>query len=487
VSWSEVLGIYWREITTAVAVLNTVSVVVVIPWVLAIKREAISAVAWCLLVLLVPLFGALMFVMFGYQYVHRPLLRKRRHRRSYREHHGPDAAPKHAEAEAAGDPDRTWEGMARLALRLDAFPLTTGNKGTLYHEGQAAYDAMLEAIRAAEHHVHLEFFIIQPDASGRRFMEVLAEKAKQGVEVRVLYDAMGSRGLRWWFLRPLKKAGGQYAAFLPVSLLRRRIQVNLRNHRKILVVDGKVGFTGGFNIGEEYLGKVAKFGYWRDTHLRLEGPAVESLQRVFIEDWDFAYGEALKGGAYFRAERAGDWPVQIVQSGPDQELKSIREVYFAAALKARKRLWITSPYYVPDQGLRDALCMAGRSGIDVRLLFPYRPDKYLPFFAAHYYFSDLLEAGVKVYQYTKGFVHAKVWLADGQWASVGTANLDNRSLLLNFEVNALIYAPKAVAELEEQFKRDLETSIRLEPRAFAERPLSGRLAENACRLLSPVL
>jgi len=332
VSWSEALGIYWREITTAVAVLDVVSVVVVIPWVLAIKREAISAVAWCLLVLLVPLFGALMFVMFGYQYVHRPLLRKRRHRRYYREHHGPDTTPKHAEAAAAGDPDHTWEGMARLALRLDAFPLTTGNKGTLYHEGQAAYDAMLEAIRAAEHHVHLEFFIIQPDDSGRLFMEALAEKAKQGVEVRVLYDAMGSRGLRWWFLRPLKKAGGKYAAFLPVSLLRRRIQVNLRNHRKILVVDGKVGFTGGFNIGQEYLGKVAKFGYWRDTHLRLEGPAVESLQRVFIEDWDFASGEALKGGAYFRAERAGDWPVQVVQSGPDQELKSIREVYFAAAL-----------------------------------------------------------------------------------------------------------------------------------------------------------
>jgi cardiolipin synthase len=275
---------------------------------------------------------------------------------------------------------------------------------------------------------------------------------------------------------------------LPLSLLRRRIQVNLRNHRKILVVDGKVAFTGGLNIGDEYLGKNKRLGRWRDTNLKLEGPAVESLQRIFIEDWDFASGESLEGGAYFRADaNAGDDEVQVIQSGPDQEVKAIREVYLASIFKARQRLWITSPYYVPDQGLRDALCLAGLTGVDARLLLPYEADHTMVHYASRYYLRDLLDAGVKVYLYTAGFIHSKVWLADGQWASVGTANLDNRSLLLNFEVNCLIYSPRAVTELEEQFKRDLTESIRLDAKVFAKRPLMGKLAENFFRLFSPVL
>jgi len=275
---------------------------------------------------------------------------------------------------------------------------------------------------------------------------------------------------------------------LPLSLLRRRIQVNLRNHRKILVVDGKVAFTGGLNVGDEYLGKDKRLGRWRDTSLMVEGPAVESLQRVFIEDWDFASGESVEGGAYFRADpEAGREVVQVVQSGPDQEVKAIREVYLASMFKVRKRLWITSPYYVPDQGLRDALCLAGLTGIDVRLLLPYEADHTMVHYAGRYYLRDLLDAGVKVYLYTNGFVHSKVWLADGEWASVGTANLDNRSLLLNFEVNCLIYTPESVAELEEQFKRDLKESIRLDPKVFAKRPFVSKLAENFFRLFSPVL
>jgi cardiolipin synthase len=299
---------------------------------------------------------------------------------------------------------------------------------------------------------------------------------------------MGSRRLGWWRLRKLRRAGGRYEAFLPVSLLRRRIQVNLRNHRKILVLDGKVAFTGGLNIGDEYLGLNRRLGHWRDTSVRLEGPAVESFQRVFIEDWDFAAEESLEGEEYFRAEAdVGDDEVQVIQSGPDQEMKSIREIYFAATFKARRRLWITTPYYVPDQGLRDALCLAGLSGIDVRLLLPYRADHYTVHFASFYYLRDLLDAGVKVYLYTNGFIHSKVWLADGKWASVGTANLDNRSLLLNFEVNCLIYTPKVVAELEEQFRQDLEQSIRLDAKTFARRPWAEKLAENVCRLFSPVL
>jgi cardiolipin synthase len=320
------------------------------------------------------------------------------------------------------------------------------------------------------------------------FVDALVQKACEGVQVRLLYDAMGSYRLHRWRLWRLRHAGGKYCVFLPLSPWRRRIQINMRNHRKILVVDGRVAFTGGLNIGDEYLGKNPRYGCWRDTHLRLEGPAVAELQSVFIEDWDFAANENLQDPAYFPApSTSGPYPVQVIQSGPDRELKGIREMYFAAILRARQRLWIATPYFVPDPGLLDALCLAGHLGVDVRLLCQYHPDKWIPFFAGRYYWSDVLNAGVKVYQYTKGMMHSKVVLVDGEWASVGTANLDVRSLHLNFEVNCLIYSPEAVAELEAAFRRDLAASIRLERHVFARRPFAGRLLDNACRLLSPVL
>jgi cardiolipin synthase len=484
----DTLATYWQEITAWTALIDAVLIITVIPWVLAIKKEAISAIAWSLLVIFVPIFGAFLFVLFGYQSVHRPLRRKQRHRQKFRERNPTGPPGVHAESGESQDPDDTWEGMGRLARRLDAYSVTTGNRLALYSEGQPAFDDMLAAIRAAESHVHLEFFIFQYDTLGREFLDLLAEKAKAGVEVRLLYDAMGSRQLGWWRLRTLRRAGGRYAAFLPVNPLRRRIQINLRNHRKILIVDGKVAFTGGLNIGDEYRGMSRRLGHWRDTSAKIEGPAVESLQRIFIEDWDFAAGETLDAENYFAADpKAGLDAIQVIQSGPDQEVKAIREMYLAAVYKAHQRLWVTSPYYVPDQGLRDALCMSGRTGIDVRLILPYEADHTSVFYASRYYLQDLLDAGVKVYLYTNGFIHAKVWLADGKWASVGTANLDNRSLLLNFEVNCLLYTPQTVAALEEQFERDLKDSIRLDPKVYARRPLGTKIAENFFRLFSPVL
>ncbi len=487
-AWWETLQQYWQEITAWGAVLNFAISALTIAWVLAVKKDSTSAVAWCLLVLLLPLFGALLFLLLGYQHVNRPLTRKRRHRRRFRQSYPTGRQETIPSAADGQEPDPSWNGMARLAQRFDAFPLMAGNHVTFYYEGQPAYDAMLEAIRSARHHVHLETFIFQPDAAGREFVAVLAEKARQGVEVRLLYDGMGSHRLHRWTLTPLRQAGGKCRAFLPINPLRRRIQVNLRNHRKALVVDGQVAFTGGLNIGDEYLGKVHRYGFWRDTHLRLEGPAVSALQRVFCEDWDFAAGEHLKGPVYFpQQQTAGDCNVQIIHSGPDQKLKGIREVYFAAILRARRRLWIASPYFVPDSGLRDALWLACYLGVDVRLLGLSHPDKWIPFFAGRYYWTDALDAGAKVYQYRKGMMHSKVILVDGEWASVGTANLDNRSMYLNFEVNCLIYSPAAVAELEEAFRRDLENAVCLDREKYACRPFSSRLMENACRLLSPIL
>jgi cardiolipin synthase A/B len=470
----------WPGITGSLALLNLALQAGTIFWVLNVKREPISAVAWCLLVLLVPVFGILLFVFFGYQSIHPPLKRKKEHAEEFRAR--PGAPGGRIEVEG-------YEGLAGLACRLGARPLTAGNAVTLYHDGATAYDAMLEAIRRAKHHIHMEFFIARADESGERFMTALSERARDGVEVRFLYDAVGSWKLHSRVLKILTRDGGNALPFLTLlNPLRRRIQVNLRNHRKVMVVDGKVGFTGGLNLGDEYLGRDPFFGPWRDTFLRVEGPAVWGLQRVFTEDWDFAAVEDLSDDAYYPpAEHKGDAAVQVAWSGPDQDIKTIREVYFAAMMRARRRVWVATPYFVPDAGLFDALCLAARMGRDVRVLCPFRPDKWLPHLAGRYNWAELLRAGGQVYQYTHGFLHAKVLMIDDVWSSVGSPNFDNRSLYLNFEVTSFIESESVQAELERAFLRDLEVSIRLDPEVFAGRPFVAKMAENVCRLMSPVL
>jgi cardiolipin synthase len=498
--WAEMLA--WLPFVLGLA--DIAIATACIAWVLMSKSDTTSAVAWCLFIFFVPLLGAVFFYLFGWQHVERPLHRKRRHKSLYLSSAPRTAgdAPEPSEGETGsegdgqpGRPTGLQREMHRIAVRSGAYPLTLGNHLDFYMDGRAAYDAMLAAIASATHHVHLESFIFQHDDIGKEYLTLLTRKAKEGVKVRLLFDAMGSLRLRHRRLRELIAAGGKAVPFLPLDPLRRRMQVNLRNHRKILVVDGNVGFTGGLNIGDEYLGKVARFGYWRDTHLRVRGPAVADLQRVFAEDWDFASGEQLTRPndqeayrLYYQPQVApGPYPVQVIESGPDRDVKGIREVYFAAILKARKRVWIASPYFVPDAGLRDALRLAGRLGIDVRFLGQNHPDKWLAQYAARYHWAQVLPAGVKIYQYTRGMMHSKVVLVDDAWASVGTANLDNRSLYLNFEVNCLIYSPTAVAELAAAFERDLEDAIRLDRHVYGRRPFAGRLLENACRLFSPVL
>jgi len=495
---------FWEDFLAWLPILlglvEIVLVTATIGWVLMIKTESTSAVAWCLLIILLPVVGAVLFYLLGYQHVERPLHRKRRHKLLY---HSPAARTADDTKEAPGDEGganvgnaaELYREMHLVASRSGAYPLTLSNRLDVYHEGRPAFDAMLAAIHGARHHIHLLTFILQYDQLGCEFLDVLIGKAKEGVQVRLLYDAMGSLRMTHRHLRDLVAAGGQALPFMPVNPLHRRVQVNLRNHRKLLVVDGQVGFVGGLNIGDEYLGRVPRFGFWRDTHLRLEGPAVADLQRVFAEDWDFASGQRFKppndseaDKLYFQPQLVGgSYPLQIIESGPDRDVKGIRDVYFAAILKARKRVWIASPYFVPDTGLRDALRLASRLGLDVRFLGQNHPDKWLAQFAARYHWSQVLPAGIEVYQYTKGMMHSKVVMVDGMWASVGTANLDNRSLYLNFEVNCLIYSRTAVAELEAAFERDLADAIKLDRHVYARRPFAGRLLENACRLFSPVL
>jgi cardiolipin synthase len=476
------------HIATITAVLDAVIVVLFVPWVLFTKRDSTSAVAWCLIIILVPLLGAFLFWVFGFTHVSRPLRRVRKQRSAFRAEHPPRSQEAARGEEEEDDSPPTWNDLGRLGVKVQGFPVSPDNAVQLCHETVQAFELLLEAITAARHHIHLVFYILRSDATGDRLIEALAVKARAGVQVRLLYDAMGCVRLWGRTLRPLLEAGGQARAFLPLNPLRSRIQVNLRNHRKIAVVDGRVAFTGGMNIADEYLGGSPEFGHWRDSFVRLQGPAVAGLQRVFAEDWHFACAEPLNGDDYFPdIPPAGDVVVQVVESGPDQEEKTIRELFFAAILAAREHVWIATPYFVPDSGLLDALCLARYRDVEVRILTPYTPDHFLTYFAARYLWTEVLEMGMEVYLYKKGMMHSKLMMVDGHWGFIGSANFDNRSLHLSFEVGLVLHTPAVVAELEEQFRRDLLDAERLDPAVFARRPFLGRLAENAARLLSPLL
>jgi cardiolipin synthase len=477
------LSDYLPHITFSAAVV-TATTLITIPWVLITKKDPTSAVAWCLAVLLMPLVGAILYWIFGYNRVHRLVRRKRKHHVHYRERQ-PHLK---YETDLGGKGASESSLIASQAVQAGGYHAVAGNSVALYNDTRHAFDALLEAIRQARHHVHLEFFSIHGDEIGRRLLDLLADKARAGVEVRLLLDSVGSLYLRRAALQKLTDAGGKRAYFFPLNRLRSLIQVNMRNHRKIVVVDGQIGFTGGMNIGDPYLGMDPHIGHWRDTFLRVDGPVVAGLQDIFTEDWDFTTREALAGPDYFPdAEPSGDSVVQIAAGGPDQEVNCVREIYFMGMVEARRRLWLASPYFVPDRGILDALRLARYRGADVRLLTIMQPDHYLSFYAGRYYFTELLESGIHVYLYRKGMMHSKFMLVDGEWGMVGSANLDIRSLRLDFEAGVMLHSPALVAEMEAAYERDLADAVPLDVKEFGSRPLLTRLLENACRLLAPTL
>ncbi len=454
-----------------------------VPVVLVRKRHPVSAWAWALAVVFIPWLGAFLFVVFGAQRIRRRLRRKLYHRSRFLRLW---VSPRDRKERATGKP--TWAGMDAFALRVGGSPASEGNELELYAGGVDAFEAKREAILAAKRHVHAEYFIVQNDATGRDFVDLLCEKARGGVEVRLLVDALGSRRAGP-LLNALRRAGGRAAEFLPPRIRGGGVMPGLRNHRKILVCDGQVAFTGGLNIGDEYVNKSPRFPSWRDTHARVRGPAVLALQRVFAEDWDFAADEMLTGDNYFPEPfEKGAERVQVVWSGPDQDDNATRETFFTAMTSARRHLWIATPYLVPDGALLTALRSAALRGVDVRILTQsWPPDHWISHWAGRYFWEELLVSGVRIFEYTGGMMHAKVMIADGAWASMGTANLDVRSIRLNFEVNLHLHSLGTVERLEADFRRDLRASREVHLGTFRRRPLRHHFAENLCRLFSPLL
>ncbi|MDB8794204.1 cardiolipin synthase [Romboutsia sp. 1001216sp1] len=386
--------------------------------------------------------------------------------------------------------DYSKKRVISLLLNTGKLPFTTNNKVSVYIDGNEKFKNLLEDIKNAKNHIHLEYFIIKDSEIGRELKDLLIKKSNEGVKIRILYDDVGC--WRFWFYRKffneMKENGIEIVAFLPAKFPLTGGKLNYRNHRKIAIIDGKIGYTGGINIGDEYMGKNKKFGYWRDTHIKIEGTSVYMLQMIFLTDWYYTTKEIITEDKYFPSpQRCGNSMVQIIASGPDSDWESIRYAYFSAICQAKKSIYIETPYFIPDESILIALKSAALSGVDVRIVFPKIADHKMVNNASYSYFDDILKSGGKVYLYTKGFIHSKIMTIDDKIASTGSANMDLRSFMLNFEINAFIYDKKIVERMNKDFFEDLNNSEELTLEEFSKRKLGKKVRESIARLFSPIL
>ncbi|RYG71187.1 cardiolipin synthase [Lentibacillus lipolyticus] len=381
-----------------------------------------------------------------------------------------------------------YKDLFYLHLRSDDAIFTQNNNVRIFTDGEEKFAALMEDLERADDHIHLLYYILRHDQLGRKIADVLIRKARQGVEVRVLFDDMGSRKISKSFLSRMRKAGIEIESFFPPKIPKVNLKINYRNHRKLAIIDGEIGYIGGFNIGDEYLGHNKRFGYWRDTHLRICGDAVANMQTRFILDWNQASrNDVLYADRYYDHEPCGDVGVQIVSSGPDSDWEQIKNGYIKMIMSAKHYVYIQTPYFIPDDSLQDILRIAALSGVDVKVMIPNKPDHPFVYWATLSYVGDLLNAGAEVYIYQNGFLHAKTIIVDGKIASVGTANIDVRSFRLNFEVNAFLYDQDLAERLLAAFTDDIAVSTQMTKKLYQKRSLGIRFKESMSRLLSPIL
>ncbi len=449
------------------------------------RRQSVTTVAWIMAIIVLPYVGSLLFLLFGINRVQRRAALKQLARREL------DALlagrPQNQLLPAEAE-DVTGRRLMQLIDRVSGFHATYGNAVEIVADTNRTLGLIEREIAAARQSIHLEYYIWREDQTGQRLRDLLIEKARAGVSVRFLFDGIGSLFLGRRFLQPMRDAGIQVANALPGSSLRERWSINLRNHRKIVVVDGVVGFTGGMNIGDEYLGRDPQLGFWRDTHLRLRGPGAGQLQQVFAEDWYFATGEALtQPQLYPHVPEAGGDVAQVVSGGPDGDFDAFQTLFFAAINEAQQRITLATSYFIPTPALATALETAALRGVQVRLLVPGVADHQWMVTAGRAWYEQLLQAGVQIHEYQKGPLHSKTVTIDGNWSLVGSPNLDFRSLLLNFEVAVALYGPRPARELEEQFADDLRDAVAIDLARFRTRGKWQILCEQTLLLFAPVL
>lgn len=458
------------------------------------RKDPKSIWSWLLVLNCIPVVGFLLYLIIGWDLYKSKMFKLKEIEDTLNAAIGKqEEILKRKEMHIADEDLAGYEDLIMYNLRSGGAVYSEDNQVEIYTDGREKFAALVEEIRKAKKYIHLQYYIIKPDELFWKLEEELAKKAAEGVEVRILYDSLGCRNMRRKDWKRLKSEGIQVAEFFPIGIFRYHFRINYRNHRKIVVIDGKTGFVGGFNIGREYLGLDEYFGYWRDTHLKIKGSAVRDLQLRFVLDWNYAAQENLfREGKYFDMEEpderlTGKCGIQIITSGPDSRGHSVKNNYIRMIHKAKDHVYIQTPYFVPDEAYLNAIKIAARSGVDVRLMIPCKPDHPFIYWASYSYMEELIAAGVKCYIYNNGFLHAKGMMVDGLVSCYGTANMDIRSFHLNFEVNATLYSKEVTGKLEEAFRKDLENCTRITPMLYAKRSLIIRIKEQISRMLSPLL
>ena len=457
----------WEIWGIAVSHLGNILSVGLVLAILSGKKEARATLGWVLLVLFLPYVGAFLYLVFGrvpFPFPERKPLE-------------PPQCPLPPQGLSAAM-DRTAKLVAQNPVPCRSLELLPG--------AAHKYRALERDMAGARRRILVCYYVFRHDRTGRRFLELLARKAAEGVEVRLLYDGWGAFGLALpWVLRPYLRSGVLARPFHPVSDPMQMSRINFRNHRKVVVIDGEIAYTGSINIGDEYLGRHPRFGTWKDVHARLEGAAAQSLERVFQADWLLTGGDAFEPSPM--SEEPGQEWVQVISSGPNESEDNVLPLLFAQFAAARERIDILTPYLVPDYGLVAALRIAARQGVAVRVLVPGKSNHPMVAAAGRSYYDELLEGGVQLFELSGGMLHAKAVLIDGRWAMVGSTNLDNRSFRLNFEINLATSSTSFCADLGRLFESWLGGAHPITADALAARPLGQRLLEGTCRTLSPVL
>ncbi|MFZ3589236.1 cardiolipin synthase [Bacillus sp. DJP31] len=477
-----------QQLLGAISILFTILAVLIGFVIFLENRHPTKTITWLFVLGAFPVLGFIFYMMFGRNFRKKKIFQKKA------------IIDENTFLKIEGNRFETLEGIEffedhhkrlyTLASRLSKSPVSSKTYSEVLTNGEETFSKIVQELNNAKHHIHMEYYIVKDDEIGREIKDILMEKAKKGVKVRFLFDAVGSWRLSQKYITDLRAAGVEMVPFFPVRLPFLNHKVNFRNHRKIIVVDGIKGFVGGLNIGDEYLGKDKYFGFWRDTHLFLEGEAVRSLQLIFLQDWYYMTSEALLTTSYLTPsikQGEGYGALQLVAGGPDNEWEVIKNLFFEMISTAKKSIWIATPYLIPDMDILTALKVAALGGIDVKIIVPSRPDKKIVFYASRSYFLELIEAGVGVYEYEKGFMHSKFLIIDEVLASIGTSNMDMRSFHLNFEVNAFLYQCSSIDVLVKEFQLDLQHSAKIDYEVFIKRTLMQRIVESLSKLLSPLL
>lgn len=472
-------------LSTIFLVVYTLTIIGVVLVIITDNRNPLKTLPWILVLVLAPGAGLAIYFFFGQNLSKRRIISRRTRKRITTRLEENDAAG------GTGIPPQRLPLARLLSQTALAVPLY-GSRLTPYVDGKTKMDALLEAIAGARHHIHIQYYIFSDDETGRRLRDALTAKAREGVEVRILYDDVGCTGVKKAFFEGMRADGIEAYSFLHVKFPRFTSKVNYRNHRKIGVIDGRIGFIGGMNVADRYVLGIergnGKRERWRDTHFRIEGSGVAGLQASFLSDWSATTKQAVGGPAYFPApERLTDNVMQIVPSGPLGKWRTLLQAVEYAVSRAAQRVWIETPYYLPSETLNAALQEAALAGIDVRLMLPERSDSRVVDLASHSYLDDMVQAGVKIAFYTPGFLHSKLLLIDDDLAVVGSANMDFRSFEHNFEVNAFFYDRAFNARLAAIYETDLGDCRRVTPGDWFRRPRTRRWAESFMRIFSPLL